>query len=138
MDVEQARIARIDERNEARKEEVLAYIPAAAWQKAPERINGQERIFMRRPDEALSSIARVREKFWDWLKHSRPDELLCKQCLRNNVGGSFRAMVCSGCRFRSVYERASRRDTEGSRRTVGGHLQDILATHKTMYASSLR
>ena len=76
MDVEQARIVRNDERNEARKEEVLAVIPAAPWQKAGERINGQERILMRRPNEDLSSFARIRDKFWGWLKHDRPNELL--------------------------------------------------------------
>ena len=31
---------------------------------------------MRRPNENLSSIARIREKFWGWLKHDRPNELL--------------------------------------------------------------
>ena len=69
MDLEQARIVQNDGRNEARKEEVLALIPAAAWQKARERINGQERILMRRPNENLSSITRIRDKFWGWLKH---------------------------------------------------------------------
>ncbi len=64
MDVEQARIVRNDKRNKARKEEVLAVVQAAAWQKARERINGQERILMRCPNENLSSIARIRGKFW--------------------------------------------------------------------------
>ncbi len=74
--IEPARRLRNDERNEVRKEEVLAVIPAAAWQKVKERVSGQERIFMKRSEDALSSIARIRETFWGWLKHSRPNELL--------------------------------------------------------------
>ena len=31
---------------------------------------------MKRPEDKLSSIARIRDKFWGWLKHSRPNELL--------------------------------------------------------------
>ncbi len=31
---------------------------------------------MKRPEDKLSSIARIRDEFWDWLKHSRPNELL--------------------------------------------------------------
>ena len=76
MDIEQARVIRNDERNEARKEEVRAAIPAAAWQRAKERVNGQERIFMKRPEDKLFSIARIRDKYWGWLKHSRPNELI--------------------------------------------------------------
>ena len=76
MDIEQAKVVRNDEHNEARKEEVLVVIPAAAWQRAKERVKGQERIFLKRSDDKLSSIARIREKFWGWLKHSRPNELL--------------------------------------------------------------
>ncbi len=76
MDVEQAKIVHNDEKNEARKDQVLAVIPAAAWQKARERLKGGERILMGRSGENLSSIARIRDKLWGWLKHDRPNELL--------------------------------------------------------------
>ena len=64
MDIEQARAVRNNERDEARKEEVLVVISAAAPHTAKERINGHQKIFMRRPDDALFSIARVRERVW--------------------------------------------------------------------------
>ncbi len=72
-DVETVPSASIAERNEVRKEEILTGVSARAWQDARERVNNHEKIYCMVPEERLSTIAKIREKFWYWLQQCRSE-----------------------------------------------------------------
>ena len=78
MDVQEVHTNTLQEQTEARKEEVLAGIPTTAWQAAKERVTRHEEALYATPQESLAGIAKIRERFWGWLLHDRPEELLTK------------------------------------------------------------
>ena len=61
---------------EARKEEVLAGIPTNVLQAAKERVNRHEKALYATPQESLAGIAKMGQRFWGWLLHNHPEELL--------------------------------------------------------------
>ncbi len=76
MDVQETHTTTLQEQNEARKEEVLTGIPTKVWQAAKERVNRHEKALHGIVQESLVGIAKIRQRFWGWLLHDRPEKFL--------------------------------------------------------------
>ncbi len=94
------------ELKEVKKDEILAVITPAAWQQARLRINNHERIYFRVPEANLSTIARVREKFWSWLQECRNEAMTVGSATDATLEEALDEWNVTGLRFQNeVLER---------------------------------
>ncbi len=76
MNVQETHTSTLHEQNEARKKVVRAGIPTNVWQAAKERVSRHEKALFGTAQQSFGGIAKIRERFWGWLQHNRPKELL--------------------------------------------------------------
>ena len=97
--IEEMPVRTTAELKEVRKDEILAVVTPAAWQQVRLRINNHEKIYSRVLEASLSTIARVREKFWSWLQQCRSELMTAGRAIDATLAEALEKWVVAGLGF---------------------------------------